>query len=80
MDKKWMIVNLQEAHSELERAIAEIKGMSEDEEFLAQQILGEVYIKLNYAWNSREMKGLESNDRYHEMIQYPKEMDIYSGN
>jgi len=78
MDKTWLVTNLELAHGELEEAIAEIKQLPEEDEFLAKQLLGEVYLKLNYAWNSRNMPD-NLPDKYYEFIRYPKEMDIYTG-
>jgi hypothetical protein len=80
MDKNWLNINLKQAQQELADAMSEIDTMDPDEDYLAQQVLAEVYIKLNYAWNSRNMVDTTGKDQYYELIQYPKEMDNYSGN
>ncbi|MFO1523570.1 MAG: hypothetical protein U1G05_16365 [Kiritimatiellia bacterium] len=80
MNKPWLIANLEDARQELERAIGEIKELDARDEHVAQQLIAETYIKLNYAWNSRASAHDSSDQaRYDEWIKYPKVMDIYSG-
>ena len=80
MDKAWLIANLEDARQELERAITEIQALEAGDEHVAQQLVGEAYLKLNYAWNSRAgAPESQSQSRYEELIRYPNLMDIYSG-
>ncbi len=80
MDKPWLIVNLEDARQALDRAITEIKALDAGDEHVAQQLVGEVYIKLNYAWNSRAgAPDLSGPTKYGEWISYPRVMDIYTG-
>ena len=78
MDKEWLKSNLEEAKFWIEHAIKEIDSLEDHDDLVHQQLVGEAYIKLNQAWNSR--KGPDSAEgKYHEMIKYPKEMDMYVG-
>jgi hypothetical protein len=80
MDKPWLIVNLEDARQALDRAISEIKALDAADEHVAQQLVGEAYIKLNYAWNSRAGTADSSDQtKYDEWIKYPRVMDIYTG-
>jgi len=80
MDKAWLITNLEDARHALDRAISEIKQHEAAEEHIAQQVVGEVYAKLNYAWNSRAaVPAPPDRAHYDEWIRYPKVMDIYVG-
>jgi hypothetical protein len=79
VDKNWLIANLQDARQALESAISEVEQLESDDELVAQQLISEVYIKLNYAWNSRG--GVTDSDdakEYNKRIKYPRVMDIYS--
>lgn len=79
MDKAWLIVNLEEARQALDRAISEIRTLDIEDEPIAQQLVAEAYIKLNYAWHSRagvsDSSGLGNHN---EWIKYPKVMDTYT--
>ena len=78
MNKEWLIINLEEAKYWIENAIKEIDSLDDDDDSVAQGLVGEAYIKMNYAWNSR--KGPEPEGTHdQDYIKYPKEMDIYVG-
>jgi hypothetical protein len=80
MNKPWLITNLEDARQALDRAIAEIKTLEVEDEHVAQQLVAEAYIKLNYAWNSRATAPDSlGQTKYDEWIKYPKAMDIYTG-
>lgn len=80
MNKPYLIANLEDARQTLERAIQEIRVLDACDEYVAQQLVAEAYIKLNFAWNSRTSLGDSWEDsKYFEWIKYPKEMDIYTG-
>jgi len=80
MNKPWLITNLEDARQALARAISEIKTLDGDDDCIAQDMVGEAYVKLNYAWNSRAAPvGSSGDSEYDEWIKYPKEMDIYTG-
>ncbi|MDQ8201238.1 hypothetical protein QEH56_23945 [Pelagicoccus enzymogenes] len=77
MDKEWLKTNLEEARDWIEHAIKEIDRLEDDDELPAQQLIGEAYIKLNQAWNSRN--GPDSaKGKYRDMIVYPKVMNMYA--
>ncbi len=79
MNTPWIIANLEDARQALAYAISEIKTLETADHCIAQDLIAEVYIKLNYAWNSRTGPGDSLEDgRYDERIKYPKEMDIYT--
>ena len=79
MNKTWLIANLEDTRVELQRAIDEIRCLDSQDEHIAQQLIGEVFLKLNFAWNARHSNGNEADGKYADWIQYPKVMDIYSG-
>ncbi len=77
IDSDWVLTTLNDALSALEEAIMEIEGDPESVKEILEERIPELYVKLNYAWNTR-IKGPGAIDKFDhdDLVAFPKDIAL----
>ncbi len=77
IDSDWVLTTLNDALSALEEAIMEIEGDPESVEEILDERIPALYVKLNYAWNTR-VEGPEAIDKFdhNDLVAFPKDIAL----
>ncbi len=77
IDADWVLTTLNDALAALEEAIMDIEGDPEAVKEIMEERIPELYVKLNYAWNTR-IEGPEAIDKFDhdDLVAFPKDIAL----
>lgn len=77
VDADWVLTTLNDALAALEEAVMEIEGDPDSVAEILDERIPELYVKLNYAWNTR-IEGPEAIDKFdhNDLVAFPKDIEL----